>query len=1172
MLIPILPDASATVRGAVSTGTQTFAGAKTFSSAPTFSTMTQGSILFAGSGGLVSQNNAALFWGNATGSLGIGTALPTCQLHVAGTYTTANANKFGVTGTIASSNTGSIAGLQNQVTVVPTGASLSVAYGMINIATLNTSALTVPSVYGVFSRVDTASGFTGTITNADAYQASNPSLAGTNPLTNYNAFHASAATNGNGITTGTVTNTGLLVNPFTAAAASGGIINNYGVQSSVPTGSGAGTTSNYGVRITGAGGSGGLGTTNNWALYSDSTVSSYFAGNVQLGTTSASVNTDTADLYIFKRQSLNTFTDRLLSMDVEYDGASVQTNGGFRPVMLTCKYLATDTIDPFTQTYVGFSSSTTYGQQSPPIAAKGTMLGIVSSIQINNSSNYEDEHAAYFGFLRYDNNNNAFGNTTPGRAWLMDSTILGAVNQQQGSLGGWHIFLRNYYNGPSRDAVSGAYWAITGYNGGATQTAYHTAAPSYSLGVGFGVVGNSSGGSTRGYELGVQIGGSGSNWNQAFSHIGTGIDCQDCDTAALWVRNRYGGITALYVANGGSLYTVEPNVTASAAPSGGLTPNFTATLTATTVASASVTINGSGYTSIPAVTVDPPTPSGTTATITAKMGVNVAPAVAAGGSGYTVSDVLTATGGTFSVAAQFTVTSAPGGIVATVSLLTAGSYSVLPTNPVSVTGGTGTLATFTISNWKVVSLTVGGAGSGYTTRPTIAIDAPASGVDATGKTLLTGTSLASVRCNCPGKGYVSPPTISVARNSDDSTGTGATVVAPILTSGVVADAKVTVSGTLYSSAVPPVVTVSGGQGSGCTLTLVTSGGVITSATVAAGGTGYPISTTVYLSVATGVGGIVSVPTDANGTCSGTVIVLNGGTSGYVNGTNATTNWKTAAMTAVINTVGAITGFFVTDMGAGYSSPPTLSVAAPATSTATGYTTVLAGGVTAITVSASGNGYYSGAPAITFDNTGAGGTGASATAHVLYGQVYRVEITDDGDGAYVRTGDDGTGGTVLITVSAGAVATASVAAAGSGYPISTLIRLYVNSGDFKGVISLTTNGSGQLAGAVTVVNGGSGYAAGTFGVGNVPRVTFASPAAGTTGAGAATLGGYSIYIDPLAGAAVIDSIDGMAANNNRTTASHTVPAYYTSVQEGMPYRINAGLVITVQANALLRVKP
>jgi hypothetical protein len=77
-----IPDANSTNRGLVTTGTQTFAGAKTFSSAPTFSTMTAGSVLFAGTSGVLTQDNAQLFFNNANDTLGLGTAAPSSKLHV----------------------------------------------------------------------------------------------------------------------------------------------------------------------------------------------------------------------------------------------------------------------------------------------------------------------------------------------------------------------------------------------------------------------------------------------------------------------------------------------------------------------------------------------------------------------------------------------------------------------------------------------------------------------------------------------------------------------------------------------------------------------------------------------------------------------------------------------------------------------------------------------------------------------------------------------------------------------------------------------------------------------------------------------------------------------------------------------------------------------------------
>lgn len=58
----ILQTADASFPGLVSTGAQTFAGVKTFASAPILTGFTAGSVLFAGTGGAISQDNAGFNW------------------------------------------------------------------------------------------------------------------------------------------------------------------------------------------------------------------------------------------------------------------------------------------------------------------------------------------------------------------------------------------------------------------------------------------------------------------------------------------------------------------------------------------------------------------------------------------------------------------------------------------------------------------------------------------------------------------------------------------------------------------------------------------------------------------------------------------------------------------------------------------------------------------------------------------------------------------------------------------------------------------------------------------------------------------------------------------------------------------------------------------------------
>jgi len=91
-------------------------------------------------------------------------------------------------------------------------------------------------------------------------------------------------------------------------------------------------------------------------------------------------------------------------------------------------------------------------------------------------------------------------------------------------------------------------------------------------------------------------------------------------------------------------------------------------------------------------------------------------AIATAGSGYVVGDLLTVSGGTSTIAAVIEVVAVGGtGNITTARVYNAGLYTVTPTNDVSVTGGSGTSAEFTLSwaanGWTAMRATnVGGSG------------------------------------------------------------------------------------------------------------------------------------------------------------------------------------------------------------------------------------------------------------------------------------------------------------------------------------------------------------------------------------------------------------------------------------------------------------------------------
>ncbi len=114
---------------------------------------------------------------------------------------------------------------------------------------------------------------------------------------------------------------------------------------------------------------------------------------------------------------------------------------------------------------------------------------------------------------------------------------------------------------------------------------------------------------------------------------------------------------------------------------------------------------GSGYTKAPYVYVGSPTLTSTSdraqATVTVNTVGALSAAVASGGLGYTVGNQLTVQGGTPATSPLIlTVTTVAGpGVITAVVLGTGKDYYVLPDNPVTVTGGSGSGATFTIS-WQ----------------------------------------------------------------------------------------------------------------------------------------------------------------------------------------------------------------------------------------------------------------------------------------------------------------------------------------------------------------------------------------------------------------------------------------------------------------------------------------
>ena len=201
-----------------------------------------------------------------------------------------------------------------------------------------------------------------------------------------------------------------------------------------------------------------------------------------------------------------------------------------------------------------------------------------------------------------------------------------------------------------------------------------------------------------------------------------------------------------------------------------------------TVTAITRTAAGSAYTTIPALAISAPTTAGgvqATAAVTA-MVVNTV-AVSSGGTGYTAGDVLTVSDGTVAPAqlsTQVTVSTVSAGVITAVTVSRFGTYSVLPTNPASVTGGTGSGATFNFTyaiSGASTNFTITNAGSGYVEQPTVTFSGGGGSGAAAYATVGGTTSIRSLGTNLdfftPVNAAGGAPSFRVYDNQSAGTGT-----------------------------------------------------------------------------------------------------------------------------------------------------------------------------------------------------------------------------------------------------------------------------------------------------------------------------------------------------------------------------------------------------------------
>jgi hypothetical protein len=233
-----------------------------------------------------------------------------------------------------------------------------------------------------------------------------------------------------------------------------------------------------------------------------------------------------------------------------------QTTGSqsnYKPVQLYAEYKATDPASAFTNVYHGLSSTWLYGGSGTPTESIGSGHTITSELVVRGAGSQSNEYSTLFAALRADlGTGYTSPSTTPGRYWGSDQSVHGPIDVQPGLLNGITMLVNNHYNGSPSSQPSAAGWFVTRNGSGGGLDATHTAAETYALDVGVGIVGTSAVGNTgRGFTVALKVGGVGSGWASG-SRFGTGIEVRDWEDFGVYVSNRYSGGTgpALAVASG----------------------------------------------------------------------------------------------------------------------------------------------------------------------------------------------------------------------------------------------------------------------------------------------------------------------------------------------------------------------------------------------------------------------------------------------------------------------------------------------------------------------------------------------------------------------------------------------------------------------------------------------
>jgi hypothetical protein len=499
-----------------------------------------------------------------------------------------------------------------------------------------------------------------------------------------------------------------------------------------------------------------------------------------------------------------------------------------------------------------------------------------------------------------------------------------------------------------------------------------------------------------------------------------------------------------------------------------------------------------------------------------------------GGSGYTAAPTVLFTSvdgnGSGASVATVTTTAETTGFVNAINVTTGGVYTSSTPPTVTLIGGGGSGATATanmhvladVVTGYVSAIALGTGGTGYTSAPTVVFNGGGgSGATATA-TIATSTSVTSItNFNAGTACYTSAPAVTISGGG----GTGATATATLGSNSCIYSWT-------YTGGSPPSCSGSLNSGQGYNPN-DTSPTTFVSPYTSGGFTGVVNTTTSHKTLLSS--GCCTVNNPGYDT---TNYAANFNTTLKLTGGGSSTDCNNFTVTVTVGK--RVSGINLSNGGSGYTSAPTVSIAAGAgtgATTPTASATIGALGVTSITLTNGGTGYSS-APTISF--SGGGGSGATATASVVTSNTQTWAVTsvdvgptgaNSGGSGYTSAptvsfsgGNQTTPATATATISTRTTGTYTVTGftglvGGSGYTANPTVTIVPAAGDTTGHGATATAqiSGGTKFGQVYLL---TSYAQTKTGARSMLQMEVATPVLGFNPGGALTLDGPNPTIDAM----------------------------------------------------------